>query len=375
MTDLVKFIYVWRLDPEKWVDAILQSFGDLLETWKYNLSLDVFGWWALEDKTLKFSSHYDEVTYHGFQKKSKVLETRKEMDYCLVPSIFLETFGLTALDSLGVWVPIIAPAKWGLASFVSDELVLLDDDSDRLTSTLIKAITIKHTTISYKKLVNEANEKYALYWYNSRYSQLKSLWIQNELLIINDYWVNHGWIETLLEEITTQLEHKNHIIKHFSWTDKKLNQLQRYIGLWKTLFNIWATYRLSAIQKESHHVWRHSVHRQLWRLPIFFSSWKSTHWIMIHDMWLLHPFPSVVESESQIKKSLLFIWWIKEWIAAKWFHRLPFILVKRLCMKLIWRQIEMKNMLIQVPSEYLVSHITDRVDSCRVVCVPHFVLQ
>jgi hypothetical protein len=44
-------------------------------------------------------------------------------------------------------------------------------------------------------------------------------------------------------------------------------------------------------------------------------------------------------------------------------------------MKLVWRQIELKNMLIQVPSEYLVSHVANRVDDCSVVCVPHFVLQ
>lgn len=375
MTNTVTFIYVWRLDLEKGVDSILQVFKDVLDSDEYTISLDIFGWWSLEGKVQNFSDEYNQVTYHGFQEKPIVLEIRKDMDYCLIPSNFLETFGLTALDSLGVWVPIIAPAKWWLTSFVSDELTLCDCTVSDLKKMLIKAIGLKQEKEIYERLVNQAYEKHALYSYNIRYEKLQSLWLQKQVLLINDYGVNHGWIETLLEEMMIQLKKADYTLTCFVWTNKKLTQLQRYIGLWKTLFNIWAACRLSILQKQAHLVWWHSVHRQLWRLPLFISSWKNTHWIMVHDMWLLHPFPSFVEHESQIKKSRMFTWWIQEWIAAKWLLWLPLIVIKRVCMKLLWRQIELKNMLVQVPSEYLMSHVADRVNECSVVCVPHFVLQ
>gem|GEM_PF-3310103 len=46
--------------------------------------------------------NHPRVTYHGQQPKEILMETWKECDYGLMPSRFLETFGLSALDSLTV---------------------------------------------------------------------------------------------------------------------------------------------------------------------------------------------------------------------------------------------------------------------------------
>jgi glycosyltransferase involved in cell wall biosynthesis len=66
------------------------------------ISLDIFGRGSLLQAVQEFADRYSNITYHGFQNKSIVFETWKESDYCLMPSRFLETFGLSALDSLSV---------------------------------------------------------------------------------------------------------------------------------------------------------------------------------------------------------------------------------------------------------------------------------
>ena len=45
--------------------------------------------------------------YHGRLPKEQTIDWIKKADYTLMPSLFLETFGLVALDSLACGVPVI----------------------------------------------------------------------------------------------------------------------------------------------------------------------------------------------------------------------------------------------------------------------------
>lgn len=373
MTNSISCIYVWRLDPEKWVDLILDAMSSLLNEW-VAITLDLYGSGVLESQVLAYATKYKQITYHGFKPKDEILTAWKLMDFCLIPSLFLETFGLTALDSLWVWVPIIAPRKWWLSQFVSEELVLDTWTVDELKKTLLRATLIKHSITKYASLVDQAVKIYSSFSYSSRYHQVQDLWITKEILLINDYGANHGWIETLLKEMKTQLERSGHIIHTLSATQKRLTQSQRYVWLIKTLANLSVTKRIQQYGNPKQLFWRHSVHRQLWWLPIAWSSKNNIHRIMIHDMGLLHPFPSNVYSESQIEKAETLLWRIREWISVRSIVWLPFIVAKWISIQMIWKQIEKKHMLIQVPSEYLIPHVSKRVKQCHVVCIPHFVL-
>lgn len=372
---LVHYIYVWRLDAEKWVHYILEAFKQLYDTWVYTVSLDIFWRWNLSSDIHKFADQYENVTYHWFQKKSKVFELWEKSDFCLMPSRFLETFWLSALDSLSVGVPVIAPAKWWLRSFVFPELALNFLSTSELIRIIRKSSYIKNDNKKLEWMRIKSKKIYKLYLWEKRYATVLNQWLPQKFLLVNDYWANQGWIETLLEEIHTWLSKNGHISVNLVGTSRQLSQKQRYLWLIKTIANIPAAL---SIRRLDNNVWLirwHSVHRQLWRFPLRVSSNTIKHWIMIHDMWLLHPFPAFVEDENQIQRASSLSWRINEWVLAKWWTWFPLLIAKRCTVWLIRRQIRSKKMMVQLPSAYLRKHIErKKILSHKIVVLPHFIL-
>jgi hypothetical protein len=292
-----------------------------------------------------------------------------------MPSRFLETFGLSALDSLSVWVPIIAPSKWWLTSFVLPELTMDAVTTKELIRVVTEAQQIIIETQSFLSLCKKSKDIYLGYSRSVWYSLLCSLWLPKSLLIATDYGANHGWIETLIQEIDSWLVKQWHDVDHFVSTTKQLTQTQRYFWLIKTIANIKSAYRIWTISNSTQLIWRHSVHRQLWWLPMRISSSIPKHRIMIHDMWLLHPFPAFVEEEFQIERASSLSGRIKEWVSAKWWIWFPLLIAKRVSVILIRRQIRSKSMIIQLPSEYLKKHVQRKISKTQeVIVIPHFIL-
>ena len=65
--------------------------------------------------------------YLNWQSPQIIDKWLRVADVNLMPSIFLETFGLSALESLARWVPVIAPSRWGLEPFVLPQFDLWKD--------------------------------------------------------------------------------------------------------------------------------------------------------------------------------------------------------------------------------------------------------
>ncbi|MDR0370171.1 MAG: glycosyltransferase [Candidatus Peribacteria bacterium] len=51
------------------------------------------------------------IHYFGFQPSSKIQQYVNNVQYCLMPSEFLETFGLVALNALSRGLPVIGYRK------------------------------------------------------------------------------------------------------------------------------------------------------------------------------------------------------------------------------------------------------------------------
>ena len=93
-------IYVGRLDEEKGISHLIQAMKILLSESK-NIILHIYGTGAYRDNIERLAQEYPKnIFYYGWQKKNTILNQWKEMDYFIMPSQFLETFGLTACESL-----------------------------------------------------------------------------------------------------------------------------------------------------------------------------------------------------------------------------------------------------------------------------------
>lgn len=67
---------------------------------------------------LQAASSESGIRIFGFRPRPVVERAVRESDCCVVPSRFLETFGLSALESLAAGVPVVAVPKGGLSQFV-----------------------------------------------------------------------------------------------------------------------------------------------------------------------------------------------------------------------------------------------------------------
>ena len=114
---MLGLLYYGRLEKEKGFDSlleaikILQNDGDEL-----NFEIFIFGKGSLESELLELVGK--RVHYFGWQSLERIKSYLSNIHYCLMPSEFLETFGLTALNALSRGVPVIGYRKGGLEPFI-----------------------------------------------------------------------------------------------------------------------------------------------------------------------------------------------------------------------------------------------------------------
>jgi glycosyltransferase involved in cell wall biosynthesis len=72
----------------------------------------------------------EKVVYFGHRSQQEVKQALCSAHYMLMPSRFLETFGLSALEAISYGVPVIGYAKGGLAQFLLSEHAIHDSGDD-----------------------------------------------------------------------------------------------------------------------------------------------------------------------------------------------------------------------------------------------------
>ncbi|HRI36266.1 MAG TPA: glycosyltransferase [bacterium] len=76
----------------------------------------------------------------GWREENEMREVIARSEYALLPSRFVETFGLAALECLRLGVPVIGPRLGGLAAFIPESLAIDLNDPIRLSVDRIREI-------------------------------------------------------------------------------------------------------------------------------------------------------------------------------------------------------------------------------------------
>lgn len=110
-------IYLGRLSPEKGVDILLDAMANLPD-----LELKIAGDGPQRDtlQTIKRERHLNQVEFLGLTVGEQKWRLVREARALVVPSVWYETFGLSALESLAVGTPVVASNIGGLADIVRD---------------------------------------------------------------------------------------------------------------------------------------------------------------------------------------------------------------------------------------------------------------
>lgn len=374
------FLFYGRLEVEKWFDSILQMiefFGNNNQSLPFDLY--VFGKWKLESNLIKLTHKYDSIHFFWRQTLDYIKQYLPKVQYLLMPSSFLETFWLSALNSLSRWLPIIWFAKWWLSQFI---LSAFDLTNVNWFNTAWKLHNMIQKIIQNPPKLNSQNFKAIANKYT------KEIWFQDfkkifpsskKILMISDFKSKIWWIETYIYDVKDFLETKWYEIQVL-WCELSSNKFQKifkYLWIFLALANISNYFKIKkTIKKFNPDTLRyHSTLRWIWRLGILASkdfSWKKV--VMYHDFGYFYPFPHSLHFVDQIQSPLTLINYIKSAqtsnpikIIAISFKYLSVCLIKKYLKKYLDKHL--------VPSEFMIDIVSDsyELNKKKIKAFPHFI--
>ncbi len=368
----IRFIFVWRLSKEKGFGEVLR----LIDTVSVDpdlasrMHIDVFGDGVMKSAIESSSNERNFVDYHWHQPKEKVLATRSDCHYTLMPSHFLETFGLSALDSLQLAKPVVAYEKWGLAQFAE---WIVPISTSWLTHTVLWIID-SYSEQSYMDASLVSKKVYDSY---SRERWLSQFELESELspwstvLIVNDYGVDIWWLENRLWLMVSKLSAAGYHVQRYG-SQKKKYWIGRFFDLLWTIGNVQAYFWLKKIVTtiKPDLVRFHSVHRWLWWLPLLAVPRECKQRLMSHDFGMFHPYPSLVFDENQVLKTTSFRWFWRE--SQQCWYVLPLVFAKRCSLRILFWMLRRNINSFFVPSSYM-NWLVSKHMKKPVSAFPHFV--
>lgn len=375
----MQFLYVGRLDKEKGIESLIFSIEKLIEN-KIHFHINIYWEWAYTSHIKKLWYNYPNyITHHWRKHKKEIIWTRKKTDFFIMPSTFLETFGLTACESLLCWVPVIGNKKWGLIPFIDNTLDIQQawwiNNWEKLYNIISNIINNNISKNQYKNLIEKIKNTYTQ---NKRFSDIKKITEENQNIIMISDFVNYnwGWIETHIHDVSQLLKTHNYntIIYGHQAPTGKWAILKKLIIMATSIINIRDSYIIYKKIKKNFIwlIWRHSISRIMGRLPIRRTSLHIKQIITHHELGLFHPFPSKTTQEDQIPDARSLSAFIKAGQTNNFFKKIA-IAWKYIMIRCIHKQLQKKIKTHIVPSERMIPMVRQRHPNAHVVCIPHFV--
>ncbi len=345
----MNFIYFWRLAREKGFDLMVHALSSIVERtgelpgnifvfWEGYLKEMFFEWFGALS-LLQDCSHYSQeqlsellenlssapmddepqIYFFGWQSQCIIRDMLRISHFSLMPSRFLETFGLSALESLSEGVPVLGFQKWGLVPFIQDGLSIpfADNDQDNIEAIAEKIQEVgftyemddsmEHDESAWSILSHESRRIADQYTEGRWMRQIQSILPENtkKILIASDYTTLLWGIETHVQTIARVLRAHGYEVEIFGWDIPKgrWTKVLRLLGLVYSFCNITSAMgirtKIRTFQPEA--IWFHSVSRFLGPLVVREVTRADVFSLVTyHDLGLFAPFPSRVENTDMI---------------------------------------------------------------------------
>lgn len=371
------FLYVGRLDKEKGITSLIFCIKKLISE-KVDFHIHIYWKWEYTKEIEELSITYKEnISYYWWKNKKDIITQRKKSDFFIMPSTFLETFWLTACESLLCGVPVIWQKKWWLIPFIHNDLNIIKshwkNDWEKLYNIIQYIITKKINKKNYNIFISNIKKEYTK---EKWIKQLKENLSKNIIMISDFINYNWWWIETHINDASIILQENNYKVSIYgheapTWKRLKIKKILIMIG---SFFNIWDWIKIFFITKKkiNNTIWRHSISRAIWRFPLFLSK-NQNQIITYHELWLFHPFPSKTTEEIQIPKARSLKEFIEAWDTNNFLKKIA-IAWKYFMIRCIHKQLQKKVQTHIVPSERMIKIVQERHPNKKIICIPHFVI-
>lgn len=337
----IHITYIWRLVPEKWVWFII----DCIEKWREigkNIVWHICGDGSYMEKFRELEK-YDksDICIYGHIGRSELDAVLSITDLVLMPSLFLETFWLVALDTLERWVPVCGFARGGLTRFIHPSLILDPEHS------LDSFFQILYTWVFPLQDISSLS-------YDLWLEQLSELTYGiDRILLVSDYTGIIGWAEQYLSDLVLALRSIGKEVDMY-WYIWNLGQRMR---LWLMMLTPVAFWRGILLDKKIKQyqpdlIWMQWVLRYIWPYWVrIISRYPGRKYITHHDLGLITPYPSRIYSEWDIPMSPS----IGDWVSHSSIDMARiFVLVCKWCsISSIWYYLNSSNVMHMIPSTWM----------------------
>lgn len=380
-------LYFGRLEKEKWFDALIEMI-ELFKKNKQELPCELFVFGAGSGEQIIQELANTDKNIHFFWRQSLATIKRyvENCSYCLMPSECLESFGLSALNAMKRWLPVIWYAKWGLKDFISPKLDLTHQQWTTTGQKLHHLITSLKTPLIKGETKGDLEinwNTFILSSYNKdsrivRFHALAGKKVQ-KVMIVSDF-INKVWgIETYINDAKELLEQHGYEVQLCWWTvpSGPIGKIAKYLGIITGMGNFWEAIHLQdKIKKTQPDLIRYnSTMRYLGRAPIWISKNSTAKkWMMYHDLGYFYPFPSLLTHEHQIKTPFTFQHFLASFPTKNPLKKLA-IIGKYLSLYLIKNQTKKRMDTFLVPSPFMkeILHKSYTIDNKNIEIFPHFI--
>jgi glycosyltransferase involved in cell wall biosynthesis len=341
----------------------------------------IFGSWSGEKRIQELANENSNIHFFWRQSLDTIKRYISNCNYCLMPSECLETFGLSALNAIQRWLPVIWYAKWGLKDFIDPKLDITHQPwttTGQKLYNLIKVCTDPKKNSTFQHFNISTFQQYSK---DSRIVNFHTLAGKEvkKIIIVSDF-INKIWgIETYINDAKQLLEDHGYEVELCGGTVPSwpLGKFMKYLGIITGMWNFYEAIKLKRkIQNTKPDLIRYnSVMRYLGRATIQVSRYSTAKKrMMIHDLGYFYPFPSQLTSEHQIKTPFTRKHFLASYPTKNPLKKLA-IIGKYLSLWLIKQQAQKRMDTFLVPSGFMkdIVHTSYKIDNEKIKIFPHFI--
>jgi glycosyltransferase involved in cell wall biosynthesis len=151
-------LYLGRLTPEKGVRVLLAAWDLLAERGGLGMPLLLAGSGPLAGEVARWAEGRDDARFLGLQGAAECRELTARAAAVVAPSVWLEAFGLVAVEAMATGVPVVAAAHGAFGELVDDGVTgLLHHPGD--PESLVECLTRVVKSAEDNQLLGEAGRR------------------------------------------------------------------------------------------------------------------------------------------------------------------------------------------------------------------------
>lgn len=355
--------FIGRLEKEKGIEILIACIKKSIVEDR-NIVWHICGIGSYQSELEKLNTerwmnhlYQQPIHIYGYLDREKINSVLDKSDLVMMPSLFLETFGLVALETLSEWVPVVWFSQGGLTNFIHPVLALdvyapVDSFFRILDNWVFPLMDISE--FSHENWISKLTEL--------------TEWV-DRILLVNDYLSMVWWAEQYIYSLARALRSIGKTVEVFGYAWKA----NRLIRIWLMFLSPFAFWRATLLDKKIQEfspdlIWMQSILRYIGPHGVrSISKSKSKKYITHHDLGLITPRPSGIYSEVDIPCSPNLGDWIPKKLSL---FGILAILPKWSMIRYIWSYLQKNTITHIFPSKWMQSFFQKYIDTIPII-FPH----